>query len=96
MTTEEILEGMKNSEAGKESVDKLARTLVLADLVKFAKEKPTDLDNSISMTSSIDFVKETRSEREIEEIQEKIEITKEESESVNDSSSSAEATEDEK
>ncbi len=94
MTTEEILEGMKNTEAGKDSVNKLARTLVLADLVKFAKEKPTDLDNSISMTSSIDFVKETRSEREIEEILEKISITKEGSESVNNESSSNEASED--
>jgi len=74
MTTEEILEGLKNTDAPKESVDKLARTLVLADLVKFAKENPLPLDNDISMNSSIEFVKKTRSEREIEEIIEKIRI----------------------
>ncbi|MEE4255408.1 MAG: hypothetical protein V2I47_00075 [Bacteroidales bacterium] len=74
MTTDEILEGLKNTDAPKESVDKLARTLVLADLVKFAKENPLPLDNDISMNSSIEFVKTTRSEREIEEIMEKIRI----------------------
>lgn len=74
MTTEEILQGLKNTDAPKDSVDKLARTLELADLVKFAKEQPLPLDNDMSMSSSIDFVKTTRSEREIEEIIEKIRI----------------------
>ena len=96
MTTEEILEGMKNTDAPKESVDKLSRTLVLADLVKFAKEKPMPLDNDISMNSSIDFVKTTRSEREIEEIIEKIRIENgEEAEENMEGSSSVEALEDE-
>jgi len=100
MTTEEILNGLKDTDAPKESVDKLARTLILADLVKFAKEKPQDLDNDISMNSSIDFVKVTRSEREIEEIIEKIRIengeeSTEEEEIINsEESSSAEASED--
>ena len=97
MTTVEILEGLKTTDAPKESVDKLAKTLVLADLVKFAKEQPLPLDNDISMNSSIDFVKTTRSEREIEEIIEKIRI--ENGEEVNDEVngegfSSAEASED--
>lgn len=96
MTTEEILEGLKNTDAPKESVDKLASTLVLADLVKFAKENPLPLDNDISMNKSIEFVKTTRSEREIEEIIEKIRI--ENSEEVHDEEdregSSANAAED--
>lgn len=97
MTTEEILEGLKNTDAPKKSVDQLARTLVLADLVKFAKENPQPLDNDISMNSSIEFVKTTRSEREIEEIMEKIriengeEVTEEEN---NGGSSFAKASED--
>ncbi|MBE9483431.1 MAG: hypothetical protein IMY74_01220, partial [Bacteroidetes bacterium] len=75
-------------------IDNLARTLILADLVKFAKEKPLPLDNDNCMINTIDFVKETRSEREVEEILEKIKITKEDSESVNNGSSFAEASED--
>ncbi len=44
------------------------------------------------MINTIDFVKETRSEREVEEILEKIKITKEDSESVNNGSSFASAS----
>lgn len=59
MTTEEILDGMKGTDAGKASIDKLSRTLILADLVKFAKEQPLPVDNDNSLTDSIDFVNET-------------------------------------
>ena len=88
MTTEEILEGLKDSYIDQESINKLARTLVLADLVKFAKEKPLPLENDTSMNNTIDFVKETRSEREVEEILEKIKIE------PNNESSSTKVTED--
>ena len=60
MTTEQILEGMKNTDTGKLTVEKLARVLILADLVKFAKEKPLPLDNDNCMSQSIDFVNETK------------------------------------
>jgi hypothetical protein len=90
MTTDEILEGLKNSNVGQESINKLDRTLVLADLVKFAKEKPLQLDNDNSMSNTIDFVKVTRSEREVEEILEKIKI-----ETENNETSSVEASEEE-
>ncbi|MCK4569402.1 MAG: hypothetical protein KAT76_03875 [Bacteroidales bacterium] len=94
MCTDEILDGMKSTDTDRKSIDNLTRTLILADLVKFAKEKPLPLDNDNCMINTIDFVKETRSEREIEEILEKIKITKEDSESVNNGSSFAEASED--
>jgi hypothetical protein len=96
MTTEEILDGMKGTDADKASIDKLAKTLVLADLVKFAKEKPLPLDNDSCMNNSISFVKETKSDREIEEIMEKIRIENGEENSVEDNrggSSFAKATE---
>ena len=60
MTTDEIMEGIKNTDITRESIDKLGKTLVLADLVKFAKEKPLPLDNDNSMRHSLDFVYETR------------------------------------
>ena len=59
MTTDEIMEGMKSTDTAKESIDKLGRTLVLADLVKFAKEHPLPLDNNNSMNNSMNFVMET-------------------------------------
>jgi hypothetical protein len=74
MTTDEILQGMKGTDADKEAMDKLANTLVLADLVKFAKENPLPLDNDTSMNNSIAFVRETKSDKEVEEIMEKVRI----------------------
>lgn len=91
MTTEEILQGMKDTDTGREAIKRLSHTLILADLVKFAKEQPLALDNENCMRDTIDFVKETRSEREIEEILEKIEIAKEESEDEVKGSPSASA-----
>jgi len=60
MTTEEIMKGMKNTETPKETSEKLGRTLVLADLVKFAKESPLPLDNDNSLSNCIDFVNTTK------------------------------------
>lgn len=59
MTTDEILSGMQNTDAKPEALDKLARTLTLADLVKFAKEKPLPLDNDNCMAYCTDFVNAT-------------------------------------
>ena len=92
MTTDEILKGMKSTDTDKKSIDNLARTLILADLVKFAKEKPLPLDNDNCMINTIDFVKETRSEREIEEILEKIKIEPEDQENDNNGPSFASAS----
>ncbi|HSG68286.1 MAG TPA: hypothetical protein VK994_06230 [Bacteroidales bacterium] len=60
MTTDEIIHGLKATNAGNGAIDKLSKVLVLADLVKFAKENPLPLDNDNSLTSSIEFVNETR------------------------------------
>lgn len=60
MTTEEILEGLKKTNAGDAAVGELARTLILADLVKFAKEQPLPVDNDNSLLRGIDFVNKTK------------------------------------
>jgi len=67
MTTDEIIEGLKGTDTAKETVEKLSRTLVMADLVKFAKEKPLPLDNDNCMNSSINFVNETKAKIEVSE-----------------------------
>ncbi|MBE9481570.1 MAG: hypothetical protein IMY69_07740, partial [Bacteroidetes bacterium] len=61
MTTDEILASFnkKNDEVDDGLKNKLKQTLMLADLVKFAKEKPLPLENDKSLNNSIDFVKET-------------------------------------
>lgn len=64
MTTDEILNGMKQTPANQASVDKLAKTLVLADLVKFAKEQPLPLENDNSMTYCMEFVQDTKAQPE--------------------------------
>lgn len=78
MTTDEIMEGLKNIETRQELQNNLSSILNLADLVKFAKENPQPLDNDTSMKNSMDFVIETQSEQEVQEIREKIRIGNEE------------------
>jgi hypothetical protein len=59
MTSEEIMEGLKQTNANPDIVEKLRQTLMLADLVKFAKASPMALENDVSMNNSMDFVRET-------------------------------------
>jgi hypothetical protein len=59
MTTEEIMNGLRETDIGDDLKGKLGSTLLLADLVKFAKEKPLPLDNDNSLNNSVIFVKET-------------------------------------
>ena len=61
MTTDEILESFnkRSGEVDDKLKNKLKQILILADLVKFAKEKPLPLENDKSLNNSIDFVKET-------------------------------------
>ena len=60
MTTFEIKANIKNvDQIPKENKEKLYNTLVLADLVKFAKEKPLPDDNESSMNISENFVRKT-------------------------------------
>ncbi|HHL57637.1 MAG TPA: hypothetical protein ENJ14_01700 [Bacteroidetes bacterium] len=62
MTTEEILEELSAKNVNEEVTTKLKATLSLADLVKFAKAKPTPLENDVCLNNCIDFVQETKEE----------------------------------
>lgn len=59
-TTDEILDSLKHREIDHESRVNLQRILVMADLVKFAKEKPLPAENEESLEKSLDFVTKTQ------------------------------------
>lgn len=58
-TTAEILRGMRLTGISEEQTAQLGNILRLADLVKFAKEKPTEEENKRSLRLSISFVEQT-------------------------------------
>ena len=60
MTTDEILDALKDYQLNKEVADKLRNALQLADLVKFAKAHPTPLENDLCLNHCIDLVNETK------------------------------------
>jgi len=53
---------LKNKDLPAEARNKLKQLLTLADLVKFAKERPTPVENEQSIEDAIDFIKLTREE----------------------------------
>jgi len=59
MVTYEILVAMQRTVATNEAKEKLKEMLELADLVKFAKEKPLPDDEEKSMTQAINFINDT-------------------------------------
>lgn len=59
-TTDEILSGFKRVAIDDESKSKLKQVLILADLVKFAKEQPLPTENDQSMVNSYDFIHGTK------------------------------------
>lgn len=59
-TTDEILTSLRNKDLIQEARAKLKEILVLADLVKFAKEKPLPAENELSMDKAINFVELTK------------------------------------
>jgi hypothetical protein len=63
-TTDEILFGFRNVAVDDESKSKLKQVLVLADLVKFAKEQPLPNENELSMNNVYDFINGTKREEE--------------------------------
>lgn len=63
-TTDEILFGFRNVAVDDESKFKLKQVLVLADLVKFAKEQPLPNENELSMSNVYDFINGTKREEE--------------------------------
>lgn len=61
-TTEEIIFSFRSVAIDTESMIKLKQMLVLADLVKFAKEHPLPNENELSMSNAIDFINGTKKE----------------------------------
>ncbi|MBK9292543.1 MAG: hypothetical protein IPM52_13100 [Bacteroidetes bacterium] len=59
MTTPEIMQGIRPLGINEEARIKLQSTLELADLVKFAKYKPGNLENELALNHAIDFVVES-------------------------------------
>ncbi|MBN2173665.1 MAG: hypothetical protein JW731_06020 [Bacteroidales bacterium] len=58
-TSDEIMEAINATSTNEQAKSKLRATLMLADLVKFAKEQPLPLEHDASLNNAIDFVKET-------------------------------------
>jgi hypothetical protein len=61
-TTDEILASLNNRDIAGEYRDLLKKLLVLADLVKFAKVKPTAQENEESIDNAIAFVLKTKAD----------------------------------
>ncbi|HTI58620.1 hypothetical protein [Mucilaginibacter sp.] len=59
-TTDEIFASLKYTDIAGVNKELLRQILVLADLVKFAKEKPLPADNEQSMDNAIAFVSQTQ------------------------------------
>lgn len=58
-TTAEILRGMRLTGISEEQTAQLSNILRLADLVKFAKEKPSEEENKRSLRLGVSFVEQT-------------------------------------
>jgi HD superfamily phosphohydrolase YqeK len=58
-TSDEIIDAVNNTSANFQAKDKLKQMLFLADMVKFAKMKPTALEHDQSLNHATDFVRET-------------------------------------
>jgi len=61
-TSDEIIESLKYIGIAADNNKKLQQILVMADLVKFAKEKPLPEDNEQSMDNAISFIMQTKEE----------------------------------
>ena len=59
-TTDEIFAGLKNKDISAENKNMLRQILALADLVKFAKEKPLPDENEQSIDNATSFVSQTQ------------------------------------
>mgnify|MGYP001563082378 FL=1 len=71
-TTDEILFGFRRVAIDDESKSKLKSVLILADLVKFAKEQPLPTENDMSMVNSYNFIHGTKQDYSDEEIKKAI------------------------
>jgi hypothetical protein len=55
-TSDEIFSGIRHLDISEENRNRLRKMLMLADLVKFAKQKPLNSDNEQSMDNAVAFV----------------------------------------
>ncbi len=63
-TTDEIFTGLEEKDVPQESKNLLKQVLTLADLVKFAKEKPEAFQNEQSMENAVNFIVQTKHQPE--------------------------------
>lgn len=80
MTTDEIVDELKDKKINEQAMSKVKSTLELADLVKFAKAQPTAVENDTALNYCVDFVNETRPIPVTPELNEEGEKTKEQPE----------------
>lgn len=73
-TTDELFEHLKNKEILQENKITLKQLLTLADLVKFAKQKPAALENEQSMENALNFIMQTK--HQPEPVEQKGDLTK--------------------
>lgn len=59
-TTDEIMQSLRFHNIAPNLLAKLNQVLVLADLVKFAKQKPLANENEMSLLAAVEFVQETK------------------------------------
>lgn len=59
-TSDEIFASLRYMDISDENRNALRQVLILADLVKFAKEKPAPFENEQSMDNAVSFVKKTQ------------------------------------
>ena len=59
-TSDEIFASLRHMDISDENRNTLRQVLILADLVKFAKEKPAPFENEQSMDNAVAFVKKTQ------------------------------------
>lgn len=64
MTSDEIMQAIRRKDITDPMKKKLREILVLADLVKFAKENPLPEDHEFCFNASIDFVNDTAEKKE--------------------------------
>jgi len=65
-TTDEIFDGLKHIDVSGDNKNMLRQILVLSDLVKFAKEKPTPAENDESIEQATSFVINTQQAKQPE------------------------------
>jgi hypothetical protein len=65
VTTDEIVDSLKEAKINDQAIDKLFQSLSLADLVKFAKAKPMPVEHEMCLEHLVDFVNETKVVNEV-------------------------------